>query len=701
MRLLCIILLVLGGLGSLSAQIDSIDAGLVRLLEEYVESNELSEDFDFNTLFEDLKFYRDQPLDLNTATDAELRDLLLLNDVQINNLLSYRAEYGQLLDILELQAVTGFDMATIRTIRSFVRVGEGGSSVRQRLGERLRAGSSVLFLKWRRTLEERSGYQAERDPATGEEVGPPAFAGGPNYWYTRYRFSAGRGLSFGLTAERDAGEPFFEGVNKNTGFDYLSFFAYAEDLSPRVKALALGDYTISFGQGLVLHNGFGAGKSSLVMNLKKGGQTVRRYSSVNEFNFFRGVATTLDLGRGLELSVFGSSKKIDGTIDSTLIDDVVFTSLAVDGLHRTEREIAKKNNIAQTNAGGSLTYRRSSKLKLSFNYLYNRFDKQLQRTQNLYSQYRFNGTQLSNMSVDYSYRHQNFNFFGEVARSDNGGLAQMHGVLATLDRRVDASLLYRNYGRDYQVLNPNAFGEASTPDNERGIYMGLIVRPARRWTVSAYADFFQFPWLRFRTDAPSKGQEYLIRLDYYKKRRFGAYLQYRYETKDINGNIETDRIDKIVNTQLHRLRLHVSNKVSKALELRNRVELSWFNKYEISRGFMAWQDVVFKPIASPISFTARYAIFDIDNFDSRIYGYENDILYEFRIPFFQNKGQRYYANLRYKVIRNLTVEFRFAQTILAGAENIAVIDNLTFSSGTNLIKGNTFTELKAQIRYKF
>jgi hypothetical protein len=686
--------------GGLSAQLDSLDGGLVRLIEEYIENNELGEDFDFNTLFDNLVTYQEQPLDLNEATEQELRDLQILSDIQVNGILYHRSSTGAFIDFNELQSINGFDLLSVRTLRPFVTVGGNQGSVRTQLRDRLRAGQSTLFLKWRRTLEDRRGFETGVDPETGQAT-PAAYAGDPNYLYTRYRFSAGRQLSFGFTAEKDAGESFFRGVNARQGFDFWSAFAYAEDLGNRVKAVALGDYTISMGQGLVLHNGFGTGKSSLVMNLKKGGRTIRPYSSVNEFNFFRGGAVTLQFGDKVQITPFVSYKAIDGRLDTVAVTEQdVFTSLAVDGLHRTASEIARKNTTTQINTGAAINLQATRNLKIGLNYLYTEFSRPLQRNATLFNKFDFAGTTLSNASVDYSYRNRNFNFFGEVAMSDNGATSMMHGLLATLDRRVDLSLAYRDYGRNYHVLFPNSFGESVRPVNERGLYVGTIVRPASRWTVSAYADFYQFPWARFRIDAPSTGRDYLLRVDYYVKRKFNAYVQYRWERKGINGSSDAV-IDPVETITLRRFRINISTKLTKAVELRNRAEWSWADRGQSSSGYLIYQDLIYKPIQSPWSFSARYAIFDINSFDSRIYAYENDILYEFRIPFFQDTGQRYYINARYRLARPLTVEFRLAQTILSQAGDVQRREDLSFSGGNQLIKGNRFTEVKAQVRYVF
>jgi uncharacterized protein YneF (UPF0154 family) len=54
------------------------------------------------------------------------------------------------------------------------------------------------------------------------------------------------------------------------------------------------------------------------------------------------------------------------------------------------------------------------------------------------------------------------NIYGEVSRSNNGGLAQVHGAIITVDPRFFISILYRNYGLAYQNLNGNGVGETKT-----------------------------------------------------------------------------------------------------------------------------------------------------------------------------------------------------------------------------------------------
>lgn len=105
---------------------DDLELEKQNIIEQRIEAiaNAQSENsnLDFTNLLQDLTFYFEHPLDLNTAEPDELRSLYLINDIQISNLQFHIAHYGKLSSIFELQAVRGFDLQTIRQIQPFVTV---------------------------------------------------------------------------------------------------------------------------------------------------------------------------------------------------------------------------------------------------------------------------------------------------------------------------------------------------------------------------------------------------------------------------------------------------------------------------------------------------------------------------------------------------------------------------------------------------
>ena len=173
------------------------------------------------------------------------------------------------------------------------------------------------------------------------------------------------------------------------------------------------------------------------------------------------------------------------------------------------------------------------------------------------------------------------------------------------------------------------------------------------------------------------------------------YLEVRNEIKEINGNLNSNKIYQLVNSQLLQTKLSIAYNATKFLELRNRIHYGSFNDgvSRSSHGYMIFQDIIYRPMNFPFSFTARYALFDTDSYGIRFYTYENDVLYSYSIPSFYGRGTRFYINLRYRGIRNIVLEARFARTYFS--------DRTSIGSGLDEILGNTRTEMKVQVKFNF
>lgn len=712
---------------SLNAQIDEYEVpdALQQLIEVILEENGgTGGDFAFNDLAEKFNLYSKKPLNLNKASIEDLEDFFLLNDVQISGLISYRQQFGDLIAMQELQAVPGFDLATIQAILPYVAVSGDLDDYNVSAKELLLKGKNELFVGYRRKLELQRGY------IPGEYEDP--YLGQPFRLYTRFQRKYEDRFSVGFTAEKDEGEEFFKGSNKQ-GFDFYSAHLFVSKYSKFLKSLALGDYQIGLGQGLIAKAGFGYGKSAQVMDIRRTGKTLRPQRSANEFDFFRGAAATLGIGNQTEFTAFYSARRRDANllepnfIDSLEIENPDlgggFSSFQQTGFHRYAAEIADENAIRVQTMGGSLKQRFGTG-HVAVNVVNHSFNQAFDRNLRTYNQFEFNNDKLLNVSADYGFVWRNFNFFGEVAWSDNNSIATLNGLLIGIDRRVDFSILHRHYPRDFHSLNARPFGETSATGgrNEEGLYLGLEIRPSRQWKFQAYYDMWRHPWLRSSIESPSVGNETFAQLTYTIKRKLTVYVRARVENK--GDNVRSLNSNVIYDQKRSYLRLHIANKISKTLELRNRFEVSSYTLdnpasdaplFSVNlldgesitsdvpglrtTGFMMYQDIIYKPVNIPWSFSARYALFDTDDFASRIYAYENDLLYTFSVPAYFYRGTRTYLNVRYKGIRNLTLEARIAQTYLAG--RTANVDFETFGSGREEIEGRTRTEVKFQMKVKF
>jgi hypothetical protein len=109
--------------------------------------------------------------------------------------------------------------------------------------------------------------------------------------------------------------------------------------------------------------------------------------------------------------------------------------------------------------------------------------------------------------------------------------------------------------------------------------------------------------------------------------------------------------------------------------------------------FLAYQDVVFKPKSKPYSFTARYALFDVETYNARVYAYENDVLYYFYIPAYYKVGSRFYLTARYKYRKKFDFWIRYGVWNYRNEETIL--------SGLEEIQGNIRSDVKVVFRYLF
>lgn len=648
--------------GSLNAQ-DTITVLDGNYLENLVEQN-TEQEHDFYTLYDEMMLQIKHPLNINSASPEELRELNILSEKQVQDILAHRLRFGSFIHLYELQVIPSMDPTTIELLRPFVRTYGAVNTFKWKDFHRL---THNIFLKYKKNLRQKR---------------EPNYAGDLNHLFLRYHGYYEQNVRLGLTMEKDPGESYLSSGHLP---DHVSGFMYIRYPTRYIQDLIIGDYSINMGQGLVMDNRFGGGKSAYVTQIKKGSRSIKPYSSVNERNYLRGIALKGKY-KGFASTLFASTKYIDGSLQQENTDRI--TAIRMSGLHRTQSEVLNRKNVRET-VFGFITKYTFTHGYIGSNTSYTQLNKALTPRPLPHSYFAFQGDRLLNTSIDFNYRLRNMTFFGESAYSSNGGFATLLGTQSSLNRITDIAIMYRHYDKNYHSFRSNAFGETSSNSNEQGIYLGITIRPFKQWNIAGYVDIWKHPYLRFQKSAPSYGKEGLVKLAYRIKRKMDAYIQYRYESKATD--LINDKAISLSRVEQHRLRMHLAYKVHPSLELRNRLEYAWtITPAQSSRGYFLFQDVIYKPIASPYSFTLRYAIFDIDSFDSRIYAYENDVLYEFSIPFYNGQGNRFYMNNRYRINRFLTLEMRYGATWYFNSNHRSpFLDN------------NIDDEVKFQVKFKF
>ncbi len=542
-----------------------------------------------------------------------------------------------------------------------------------------RYGRHELIARSLGTLQKPRGYIKREDGTTPYE-------GNRARYYTRYRFQSGNNISAGVTAEKDPGEAFFTGSNKQ-GFDF-----YSAHLSIKagkiIENITIGDFVARSGQGLVLWQGFSMRKSLNTLNISKTGQGIRPYTSTDENQFFRGVSTTLKAG-DIKVNLFFSKKNSDGNIVYTDSTQAHFSSLQTSGYHRTASEIEDKNSVNDLNTGVIATWQHKN-LKIGTTFLYRRFNMPFIRSDQLYNKFRFSGSENIAAGADYLFSKGKYQLFGEMAVSKSKGKAVLQGVSVHMNDRIQFASLFRHLDKDYHAMWASPFAEGGMAANETGLYLGTRILPVKHVTISAYSDMYRSKWINFTTMGPSAGWDIFAQADLRLSQKTSIYLRYKNEEKEQKFRINEKYED--YPEQFRKTRLHFQHHLLDVLTLKTRIEHAFYKGINSENGWMIFQDAQYKPEKIPANLSVRVAYFNTESYNSRIYAYENDLLYTFAVPAFFGKGFRTYLNLKYKISDKTELWLKFANTLQSGAESTG--------SGYNEILGNKKSELKFQLRLK-
>jgi hypothetical protein len=659
-----------------NAQMDSVTEA-ERFIEMLVEESE--EGVDLTQWLEELVDLYENPLDINLASLEELLRIPFLNETLANNILAYRQKAGSFKSKTELTSVEGINREIAGKTAYFIVVGSEADKIIPSSGSRNYFRHQFLIKGWQ-TLPRSAGYLPKGDK-------PPAYAGSSQKIYTRYLVQSGQHFQAGITGDKDPGETFFRGINKQ-GFDF-----YSAHLSFRVNGfiprVIFGDFAVRAGQGLVLWQGFSMGKTAEVLQISRPGSQLVPYTSSDENFFFRGGGASFQLNK-VRTFVFVSSKKSDGNLESDKEGNSYFTSLQTSGYHRTSSEIEDKNSIGHGVIGliNGITL---GKLYLGCNILAERFRFPYLRGDQLYQKFLFRGEENLNVSVDYRYIPGRYQFFGELARSASGGVAMIHGFQGRLHDQVHVAMIYRQYDKNYHATWGSAFGENSRNANETGFYAGIKAYPGAGLTFSGYADWYRFGWLNYLTAGPTSGHEYLLQIDWKHARKITGTLRWKAKVKTArlkSGNLYEDYVNR-----RQGFRLNFRYQLNDHWFVRSRYERSAFAVFDKEQGQLVYQDIGWAPSSFPVTLTARFSWFSTDGYDSRIYAYENDLLYNFSTVALFGEGIRGYLNLRIRMTEGLYGWLKVGRTHFFGQDEI--------SSGNSRIDGNAKSEVKIQMRYRF
>ena len=108
-------------------------------------------------------------------------------------------------------------------------------------------------------------------------------------------------------------------------------------------------------------------------------------------------------------------------------------------------------------------------------------------------------------------------------------------------------------------------------------------------------------------------------------------------------------------------------------------------------GMLLYQDVRWSP-TSWLTVDGRLSVFDTDDYATRVFAYETDVLYSFTVPALQGRGQRSYLFVRLRPHRQWVVEVKIAETRYRGVQSVG--------SGLQEVAGNRVREVRVQLQWR-
>ena len=652
------------------------------LLEDILEDLSVNNDINnsVNTLnweneLEELSTRLQEPVNLNAATRAQLEQFPFLSDIQIEHLLAYIYIHGQMQTIYELQLIEDMDRQTIQYLLPFVCIkainNEPAFRWKTMLKSAAKYGKNEVLTRMDIPFYKRKGYEH-------------TYLGPAVYNSVKYSFRYSDRLYAGVVAEKDAGEPFAALHNRN-GYDYYSFYLLLKNCG-WLKALAVGNYRLSFGQGLVISTDYLMGKTIYASSFNNRSSGIKKHSSTDEYNYFRGIAATVDLAKHWDISGFYSHRSLDGVIKAGQIASIYKT-----GLHRSRKEADKKHLFTLQLTGGNVSYQQN-RIRLGITGIYYVFNRPYEPELTGYSKYNLHGNNFYNLGIDYAYRWHRFSFQGETAIGKQGW-ASLNRLQYSPVQDVHLMLIHRFYSYNYWAMFAHSFGEGSIAQNEQGYYLGLETSPFAHWKFFASFDLFSFPWKRYRVSKSSRGMDGLIQTTFTPRANLSMDLKYRYKQKerDLTGSKGTLTLPIFH----HQFRYRLNYSLKDVFSSRTTLDYNHFHSQDRAAN-IGYQ--VTQMISSQLPWARLFAdvqgsYFFTDSYDSRVYASEKGLLYTFYTPSFQGHGFRFSIRLRYELNKHWLFITKFGETVY--------LDRNEIGSGNDLIRGNKKADIQMQLRIKF
>jgi hypothetical protein len=573
----------------------------------------------------------ESPAIINSSS-KEISRLFFLSDFQIKALDDYIHTSGKIVSIFEIANIPGFDKEIVGLMIPFISLADNSAQSNKSSYKK----SSLL-----------SNFSI--NPYNTDTVSPGS------QWkiLSKYKYSDG-GISLGFTIEKDPGEKFLYGTPLLPDFLSANISYKGNGI---IKTIIIGDYSAHFGQGTNINTSSRRMLSLNSVGFMSGTDEIKPYTSSDENNFLRGVATELTI-KNLTTIFFFSDNKRDATIVTPGCSPEYIESFINTGLHNTISLYKKKDAVKEIIYGVNLTYNLRN-IKVGFTYSGDRLSVPVYPLEKVDNIFDFHGDLNNLYSIYYNSIIKKILLYGEYSLNDNLRHALVQGLTSRLTDRLTINFLYRDYDARYTGLHAKGPGSSSITANERGLLGNFTFEMAKHLIVSGGCDIQYYPWMRYRCSSPSYGTKKELELKFNPSDKLTINALYNYKLSITNSQ-ETEGIQKQNNIITRSTKIAIKYHPNNDLTFASRFDYK-FPEASGSKGIAVTQDINYKFSSLPLYFWVRYCVFKTDGYDTRIYIWENDLLNSYSVPALFDTGSRSYIMACWKIKDN--VEFRIKYSI--------------------------------------
>jgi hypothetical protein len=458
--------------------------------------------------------------------------------------------------------------------------------------------------------------------------------------------------------------------------------------------IILGNYRVQFGHGLIMDSPYALQKSIFTLaplRIKNLGG--RHFLSSSESGGFSGIFAEYEFHPYFTANAFYANTLRDGNFDGT---KQYITGIYYSGYHRTDSEFEKKDLIREITWGVNIQSEFSNRFGVGFcaarvNYhpsiLYNYLTQSENALRRNYFQ--FSGEQINLYSLFLNTHLASIAFSSEIGTNQFNSFSHSHKILfPTTNGGVGFKWWY--ISKQFQSPFGHSFATASNfPQAKQGFYIGVQHRLISTIEFASYWTTEKDLWRTYFNPMPTASKDFLLNFDFTIADKTNLIFRYQFS----NNNFYDSDFPIAFSEYRRKLRLDLIKHITKNIRVRSRVEKVFINYSDYlskQQGINIYQDISWQ-VSPLLNITTRFSSFVTDDYNSRIYEFENDLPGTFSNFALSGKGTKWYLLLRINILENLRFWIKYRTIYYDGVK--------TIGSGNLQSEDNTRQDFRIKIDY--